>query len=464
MPMIPAESCPVRRDRRSGRVAASLCALALALAPALVARAQSVTQPPLTPPLTSAGTVPDGEIRAMWIVRDSITTPAKVRNVVALAKKYGFNTLFVQVRGRGDAYYDSRFEPRAEDLANQPSDFDPLQMTIDEGHRAGLEVHAWMNTFLVWSSARKPYSASHVVNQHPEWLVRDKSNRARTTPNSSCEGAFLDPALPGVQKHTKNVFLDVATRYAVDGIHFDYVRYPCEDYSYSDAALNAFRSHMARELPDNDVAYADAKLRGNRLAYYYLYKSEWKAWRQAQVTDAVREIALTARQFRPELIVSAAVFPNYSVALFDKGQPWRDWLRDGLLDAVCPMTYNKNTEVVGAQVREALANSYGRPVVPGVGAWQMPAASAIAKALLCRQLGASGLNFFSYDGMTRNGRTEAYLNKVALAVFSTPTTPPNWRRPVEVAARPATVGVGAGVGPADAETTGENVLQLRLQR
>lgn len=467
MPTTTAETNPARRTARRG-IFAQLSLFALALIPA-VAGAQTIpqpsvtqppiVQPPLTPPL-AVGTAPAGEIRAMWIVRDSITSPQKVRNVIALAKKYGFNTLFVQVRGRGDAYYASNFEPRAEDLADQSLDFDPLAAVIDEGHKAGLEIHAWMNTFLVWSSARKPYSSNHIVNQHPEWIVRDRSNHMRMTPNSSCEGAFLDPAQPGVQKYTKNVFLDVATRYPVDGIHFDYVRFPSEDYSFSDYSMEAFRSHMMTELSDNDILYADSKRKSNRLAYFYLYRKQWKDWRQQQVTDIVRDIAVTARQARPELIVSGAVFPNYSVAYEDKGQAWHNWLRDGVMDAICPMTYNRDTTVVGNQVRDALANSYGRPIIPGVGAYQMSADSAIAKALLCRQLGASGLNFFSYDGMTRNGSTEAYLNKVAVAVFNSPTTPPNWHRATAIARNPV-----AGTVAADAESTDDkNVLHLPLQR
>ena len=100
----------------------------------------------------------DGEIRAMWVVRDSMTSPQKIKNAVALAKKYGFNTLFVQVRGRGDAFYTSQYEPRAEQLAHTSGDFDPLEVAVSEGHKAGLEVHAWLNTFLVWHSRRNPYS------------------------------------------------------------------------------------------------------------------------------------------------------------------------------------------------------------------------------------------------------------------------------------------------------------------
>jgi uncharacterized lipoprotein YddW (UPF0748 family) len=380
-----------------------------------------------------------GEVRAMWIVRDSMVSPQKVRNAVALAKKYGFNTIFVQVRGRGDAFYDSRYEPRSEELSRQPQDFDPLALAIEEGHKAGLEVHAWMNTFLVWSKSRRPYSARHIVNQHPEWLVQDKKGRRSCTPRHDCEGGFLDPAIPGVREHTKNVFLDVASRYDVDGIHFDYVRYPSCDYSFGPQTMAAFREYMLGQLTPNDRVFADTKLRKNRLAYFYLYPKEWDTWRKGLISETVREISEAVHQMRPPAIVSAAVFPNYRVASGDKGQAWRDWMRDGFLDAACPMTYNRSTEMVGAQVRDALANSSDRPVIPGVGAWQMSADSAIAKGRVMRQLGAGGINFFSYDGMTREGRTEAYLAKVAKALFTTPTTRPNWRRPYETARNPVEI-------------------------
>ena len=49
----------------------------------------------------------------MWVQRASLTSPASVLSVVETAKASGFNTLIVQVRGRGDAYYASRHEPRA---------------------------------------------------------------------------------------------------------------------------------------------------------------------------------------------------------------------------------------------------------------------------------------------------------------------------------------------------------------
>ena len=354
--------------------AAGLCAAAVSGFAAPSAWAQNDT-----PPL--AATQPgSGEIRAMWVVRDSMTSPQKIKNAVALAKKYHFNTLFVQVRGRGDAFYNSQWEPRSEELAHTPDDFDPLAVAIKEGHAAGLEVHAWMNTFFVWHKPRRPYSPLHVVNQHPDWLVQDKNGNRTMTEKHDCEGAFLDPAIPGVREHVRKVFLDVALRYNVDGIHFDYVRFPSGDYSFARYDLAQFRDWLKPQIADKDAAYADAKVAGgSRLAWYYCFPEHWRAWRQSLVTQTVQTVSREVHQVKPRLVVSAAVFPNYGVASRDKGQMWHDWLRDGVLDAACPMTYNKATETVGAQVKDAVAHSWGRPIVAGVGAWQIPAASAIAE-------------------------------------------------------------------------------------
>jgi len=66
------------------------------------------------------------EVRALWVVRNTLTSPEKIRTLVNSAAAAGFNTLIVQVRGRGDAYYRSRWETRASELKDQPADFDPV--------------------------------------------------------------------------------------------------------------------------------------------------------------------------------------------------------------------------------------------------------------------------------------------------------------------------------------------------
>jgi uncharacterized lipoprotein YddW (UPF0748 family) len=70
------------------------------------------------------------EVRALWVVRTTLTSPEKIKQMVESAKAAGFNTLIVQVRGRGDTYYRGRFEPRAVELKEQPVTFDPLATTL----------------------------------------------------------------------------------------------------------------------------------------------------------------------------------------------------------------------------------------------------------------------------------------------------------------------------------------------
>ena len=86
---------------------------------------------PLCAPAQSASSssASNNEVRALWVVRTTLTSPEKIQEMVNKASAANFNTLIVQVRGRGDAYYKSRHEPRAIELKDQPAAFDPLATT-----------------------------------------------------------------------------------------------------------------------------------------------------------------------------------------------------------------------------------------------------------------------------------------------------------------------------------------------
>ena len=159
------------------------------------------------------------EVRALWVVRTTLTSPEKIRQLVKSAAENGFNTLIVQIRGRGDAYYKSRVEPRAAELKDQPADFDPLAFTIAEARERGLKVHAWLNTSLLANLDALPTDPAHVYNRHPEWLAvpkpvaaelyqmspRDPLYRQKIVEWSKAnrgelEGIYTGPANPAVQR------------------------------------------------------------------------------------------------------------------------------------------------------------------------------------------------------------------------------------------------------------------------
>src|ERR1700674_602098 len=145
----------------------------LVLALVFVVAVIALDLPDITRGAAAAGSaqaaLPRAEVRALWVVRTSLSSPAAIEEMVTAARAGGFNTLLVQIRGRGDAYYLGGVEPRPAALISQPN-FDPLATTLSKAHGAGLAVHAWINVNLV-AGLDLPVAPAHIVYRHPEWLM-----------------------------------------------------------------------------------------------------------------------------------------------------------------------------------------------------------------------------------------------------------------------------------------------------
>lgn len=227
------------------------------------------------------------------------------------------------------------------------------------------------------------------------------------------------PANPAARQHIHDVFLDVARRYDVDGIHFDYVCYPNSGYDHSEAALFWFRVWMRPSLTNDEIARIDRRARTDRLIYPHLFAPQWRLFRRQQVSDMVAQIAQDVRAIKPWAVVSAAVFADSQDALNARGQDWKTWLQKGYLDAVIPMAYGASTAKVAAQIADAVAcaRTSGRYAYAGLGSWHIPAGSTVAKIVAARALGAQSSVLFSYGGITHDGKSAAYLDKVDAACY-----------------------------------------------
>jgi uncharacterized lipoprotein YddW (UPF0748 family) len=354
------------------------------------------------------------EVRAMWVVRTSMVSPQSIERAVELAQAYGFNTLFAQVRGRGDAYYRSSYEPRAEALARQPEHFDPLGYLLKQAQSAGLMVHAWLNVYYVWSQPQPPRTRLHVVSRAAQWVARDMRQRYQMTTAGRVEGIYLCPGNPEVRTHLLKVFGEVAQRYpTLDGIHLDYVRYPYAGYCYCAVCRARFRAAVAPQLSESQRRALDRQSVRNPLAWIQAFPSEWDDWRREQVSAFVQAFARQSRQINPNLILSAAVYPHPLNAYRDKLQHWTLWLRRDWLDTVLPMAYDTDTGAVIHRMRLAIQAAEGRPVIGGIGAWRISPDSTINKIHALRRLGARGFCLFSYDAITQQGTSESYLNRIA---------------------------------------------------
>ena len=272
--------------------------------------------------------------------------------------------------------------------------------------------------------SRRPRSSQHLWNAHPDWFSHDRSGRLSTANTEDCEGVFLQPSNPAVQEHLFKVFTDVAARYDVDGIHFDYVRYPNSSYDFSGSTLNRFREYMKTTLPEQRAAQVDAHLKSDPKAYVHAYGGKWEEWRRAQVTGLVTRVSEAVKSNKPWMQVSAAVFATPETALYDRGQDWITWLKNGTLDAVALMAYSKDTARIAQQTRFAVSIAGDRKVYTGIGAWRLQAHDVAQKIVQARRAGASGISLFSYDEVHAKSH---YLDTLARSVFASRSALPRMR-------------------------------------
>lgn len=377
------------------------------------------------------------QIRALWVTRATLTSAQSIKEMVAAAESGGFNTLLVQVRGRGDAYYAGTLEPRAPELASKP-EFDPLATVIAEARARGLAVHAWVAVNLVSSSVTLPASREHVVYRAPEWLMVPRElaaemkkidlrspaylgRLARWTRAQSAkvEGLYTSPLHPAAQDHAAAVIGEIAARYAVDGIHLDYIRFPNDEFDYSPSALAQFKASLLPALTETQRREAAEREVLDPAAYPNLYPERWDEFRRSRLTALVIKIRTAVKTARPGVVFSAAVVPDAQEAFDHRLQDWRGWIDQSLLDVLCPMAYTIEPAVFQKQIAAARAYAGTRPVWAGIGAYQLTPSQTLGHIAAARKLGAAGVILFSYESIVAPPNSSGAIGELGRAAFGT---------------------------------------------
>lgn len=257
--------------------------------------------------------------RCLWVSRWDYSTQDDVVRICYNAAAARFTDLMFQVRGAGTVCYSSAIEPWAPQITGKSGrnpDWDPLATALREAHKFGIRVHAYLN---VLPTATSDETGGTIYTKHRNWMMVDTKGRTMTPGGGFY--AFADPGLPEVRAYLAALFAEVATKYAVDGIHLDYIRYPDErgDFSYHPAVVKAFQAANGASPQSRPT--------------------EWVKFRRAQVTATIETIAQAVRKARPGVEVSAAVVADLKRGRDEAYQSAVDWAANGLLDAIAPMAY-----------------------------------------------------------------------------------------------------------------------------
>lgn len=323
---------------------------------------------------------PKYEVRAVWLTtiggidwphsyagsaRSIERQKDELRDILDRLQRANINTVLLQTRIRATTIYPSAYEPWDGCLSGKPGKspgYDALKFAIDECHRRGMELHAWIVAIPVgkWNGA----GCVRLRKRHPG-LVRKIGD----------EG-YLDPEKPQTAEYLADLCAEITGNYDIDGIHLDYIRY--------------------HETWPMKVSRRQGR---------------------TNITNIVRAISRRVKSIKPWVKMSCSPIGKYKDLSRFSSYGWnayervcqdaQAWLRDGLMDELFPMMYFRGNQFYPFAL-DWNEHSYGRIVAPGLGIYFMspgekdwPLADITREMLTLRHYGM-GHAFFRSKFFTDN--------------------------------------------------------------
>jgi uncharacterized lipoprotein YddW (UPF0748 family) len=332
-----------------------------------------------------------GEFRATWIHSAYGIEGWGWDKTIAALKTNGFNAIIPNLLWAGVAHYPSKVLPVSPKVAEAG---DQVAECLKAGRKYGIELHVW--------------KVNHnLLHAPPEFVAKLRAAGRTQKDRKGADVNWLCPSHPDNFALERDSMLEVARLYDVDGLHFDYIRYPNADACYCEGCRERFEKAKGLKLehwPDDVLSGAQAEPFGD--------------WRREQITRLVRAVSQEAHRLKPAIKVSAAVFGNWESARRVVGQDAKAWVDAGYLDFVCPMNYEAEDADFTKWVRaQMVAINHKIPCYAGIGAFKLSGPEQLAGQIqAARELGAEGFVLFN---LTENLATEL-LPPLRLGVTSAP--------------------------------------------
>lgn len=360
---------------------------------------------------------PKNEIRATWLTTlggldfpsSKASSAAGIQRqkqelckILDELKQAHINTVLFQTRLRGDVIYPSDIETFAESLTGHEGrnpGYDLLEFATAECHKRGMELHAWIVTIPVGNNRQvKLLGKNSVVKKYPQLCKQYKGSW------------YLDPGQPGTADYLARLVREIVSRYDIDGIHLDYIRYP----------------ERAQQFPDNATFRKYGK--GQNL----------EQWRRDNITRIVRRIYTEVKTLKPWVKVSSSPVGKYADTQRYSSHGWnayetvyqdaQAWLKEGIHDALFPMMYFPNNHFYPFAL-DWKENKSNRWVVPGLGIYFLhpkeknwDAAEIIRQIHFIRKSGLDGEAYFRNRFLLEN--TKGILSTLKNRFYQTPSFVP----------------------------------------
>ena len=369
---------------------------------------------------TTTSTPPSGSLRGSWMDSwgEGFHNGTEISSVINLLYQNNYNALIFEARKRGDACYNSAYENMDTNVA---PGFDPLGDMITKAHEKGMEIHAWLVAYRIASTNEvnaPPIYFQHKVGTSEDWIMRNSSGVAADGSNY-----HFDPGIPGVQDYTCKVVVDIVSHYDVDGINWDYVRYPGNNWGYNEYTRQRFFNEYGYYPP---TSTADS------------HWGTWCSYRRQQVTDLVKKCYLEIMAINPRVKMSICGVTWGGISSFTSTsaytsvfQDWQKWMQDHIIDFSMPMDYKReHVTAEKADYRDwcnfAINNRYGRQTNIDQGSYLNTTANSLIQLNYALGQGADGVSTYDYWSTNTSGDTkEQFYDTVKTNIFTSRVAPPD---------------------------------------
>jgi uncharacterized lipoprotein YddW (UPF0748 family) len=326
-----------------------------------------------------------GEFRAVWCHSAFGVEGWSWDEAIRFLMENNIKAIFPNMLWGGLAYYPSEVLPVADAVKERG---DQIAECLSACRKYGVECHIWKVNF-------------NLANAPKEFVDKLRQEGRLQVDKGGKEVLWLCPSNPDNFKLEVDSMLEVVRKYDVDGIHFDYIRYPDANSCYCDGCRKRFEEEKGVKVENWPQDVISGHL-----------KDLYTDWRREQITKLVKTVSEEARKIKPSIKISAAVFQDYPNCREYVGQDWKLWVENGYLDFVCPMDYTDSNAKFESLVKNQKEIIKGKiPLYPGIGAFIIPVEQVLQQIEIARELGADGFIIFNYD--TRLVEYLPYLSKGA---------------------------------------------------
>ncbi len=336
-----------------------------------------------------------GEFRAFWCHDASGVKGLSWDEAIRRLADNGFTAILPNMLWGGVGYYDSKVLPVAASVAERG---DQIRECLAACRKYGVQLHVWK---VNWNlSGRSPRDFAERMRKEARLQVSSTGK----------EEPWLCPSHPANQKLEVDSMVEIVRNYDVDGIHFDYIRYPDNDHCFCAGCRERFQKACGVTL----THWPQDVLRDGP------QRQQWLGWRRSNITTVVRHVSEQARALKPKIKISAAVFRNWPVDRDGVGQDWKLWCDRGWLDFVCPMDYTAINQQFESMLTQQMEWAGKVPCYPGLGpsAWdsRKGADRVIEQISITRQHKTGGFVIFNYGVR----ECEELLPKLGLGITKKP--------------------------------------------